>query len=140
MPPRPSSNHSQVNANQIPSNPNNSQQQHQIQQQQQSQQTPPPQQQQQQNQHIDPSITPPSRPPTAPSISHPPGPPLGMATQGSYQTPPPPHLHGNYKMGPNSQPPGPQNISPYPPQSQQYSQGKIKLQFQFKSSENSFVC
>lgn len=116
MPPRPSSSHSQIpnqssNSNSI-SNQNN-------------QQTP----------STDPSVTPPARPLTAPTtpVPQPIGPtgqqpPSNMAAQGSYQTQPPPppsHMHG-YKMGPSSGP-GPQNMPPYPPQSQQYSQGKSSI-------------
>lgn len=98
MPPRPSSNHSQT-SNQAPINNSN---------------------QSNQPQTIDPAITPPARPPNAPTTPTP----TGMAAQGSYQTPPPqpPHMHG-YKMGPS---PGPQNMPPYPPQSQQqYAQGNF---------------
>lgn len=58
-----------------------------------------------------------------------------MATQGSYQTPPPPpqHMHGGYKMGPSPVGPGgPQNMPPYPPpQSQQYSQGNYSPRPQY---------
>ncbi len=105
MPPRPSSNHSQT-SNQAPINNTN---------------------QSNQPQTIDPAVTPPARPPNAPTTPTP----SGMAAQGSYQTPPPqPHMHG-YKMGPSPGPPpgpGPQNMPPYPPQSQQqYAQGNNQV-------------
>lgn len=117
MPPRPSSNHSQT-SNQAPINNSN---------------------QSNQPQTIDPAVTPPARPPNAPTTPTP----TGMAAQGSYQTPPPqpPHMHG-YKMGPSPGPPGPgpQNMPPYPPQSQQqYAQGNFELVFFCFAPITSFV-
>ncbi|XP_037039675.1 trithorax group protein osa isoform X4 [Bradysia coprophila] len=112
MPPRPSSNHSQT-SNQAPINNTN---------------------QSNQPQTIDPAVTPPTRPPNAPTTPTP----TGMAAQGSYQTPPPqpPHMHG-YKMGPSPGPGlGPQNnMPPYPPQSQQqYAQGNYSPRPQYPTN------
>lgn len=106
MPPRPSSSHSQV-PNQVTTNSSNSSSLG-------NQQQPP----------LETSLGSPGRPPSAsntlqsqsvvpPSTGSLPLPPnSNMAAQGSYQAPPPPHMHG-YK-------PGPQGMPPYPT-SQQYS-------------------
>lgn len=143
MPPRPSSNHSQV-SNQTNNNSNTNQQQ---------QQQPPPSiidqsssstgQQQRSTSVVGSVGTGIGLGGGVPQSQQPIGPPSSagsnvnvsnnnnisnMTTQGSYPPQlPASHIHSGYKMGPSPGGPGmPQNLQQYPaPQSQQYSQGTL---------------